>query len=110
MKLQLAPGTLRLRVTRAEFDALRAGSRLGLAVAAPGGRWQVDIASAAAFSIELRGTDMAIAFPQADLDALRGRLPAREGLRWQVETESGPIALVFEVDIRDAHRTGASAR
>lgn len=110
MKLQLAPGTLRLRVTRAEFDALRAGSRLDLAVTAPGGRWQVDVASAAAFSISLGGTDMAIALPQADLDALHIRLPSREGLRWQVEAEDGLITLVFEVDIRDGRGSRASAR
>lgn len=110
MKVQLAPGTVRLRVTRAEFDELRAGTAVTLALAIPGGSWRVDVAPAPAVSISLADGHLVIGIPRADLDVLLGRLPAREGLGWQIDGDGGSIALVFEVDIRDRPRAAAPVR
>ena len=101
MKVQFASGAIRLRVTHAEFDAMRAGTALSLGIAAPGGRWQIDVRPAPAFSISLDAMRMAVSIPTSDLADLAGRLPARDGLRWQAGGPDGPVAVVLEVDIRD---------
>lgn len=101
MKVQLAPGTIRLRVTHAEFDALRTGTALSLGIAVPGGRWQIDVAPASTFSIALDPMRLAISLPRSDLAGLADRLPARDGLRWQFDGPDGTVAVVLEVDIRD---------
>jgi hypothetical protein len=101
MKVQFASGTIRLRVTHAEFHALSTGAALSLGIAMPGGRWQVDVAPARDFAVNLEAMRLAISLPACDLAGLADRLPTREGLRWQVDTPDGPISVAFEVDIRD---------
>lgn len=101
MKVQLAAGSIRLRLTHAEFHALRTGTALSLGIAVPGGRWQIDIAPAPAFSTALDATRLAISVPTSDLADLAERLPDRDGLRWQADGPDGPVAVVLEVDIRD---------
>lgn len=110
MTVQFAPGSIRLRVTRAEFDSVPSGDGLRLAVAAPGGRWEIDVRCASAFSISLASGRLALDLPRADLADLLGRLPAREGLRWQADVEEGTIAVILEVDIRDRPRAEARMR
>lgn len=110
MKLQLAPGSLRLRLDRAEFDRLLAGESLALCVPMPGGRWQVHAMSAEAFALRPDGPRLALELPAGELAGLATRLPSREGLAWQAGHVDEPLEVVLEVDIRGSGRPRAPAR
>lgn len=110
MKLELAPGRARLRLARAEFDHLRAGRALSLALRLPGGCWDIDIVRSDAFSASLAGTRLALEIPGCDLDVLHRRLPSRDGLRWIIDIGGVAFETVLEVDIRDRPPSADAAR
>ena len=104
MKVQFEAGRLRLRVTRAELQALRAGNVLSTRLDWPGGGWRVDAIAAAAGGIEAAAGTLRILLAQSQLATLESTLPSREGLRQTFPLPAGPIELRFEVDLHDGRR------
>lgn len=104
MKVQFESGRIRLRVSRAELEALCESQPLATSMDWPGG-WRVEVAGAARFAFEATGATLRIALAQASLAALAARLPARDGLREALQLPGGDVELRFEVDLHDGRRT-----
>lgn len=98
MKVQFAPGRMRVRVDRAEFDRLRSGATLVLDVA----RWAVHLEATDAFGLNAQDDRLVLGLPAGALEELAARLPSRDGIEAVLELGGRPLAIAFEVDLRDA--------
>jgi hypothetical protein len=103
VKVQVEAARLRLRVTRAELDALRQSKTLRASLEWPGGGWAVEVACAADTGAEATAGTLRISLAAVSLDALAARLPARDGIR-EILPFPVPIELRFEVDLHDGRR------
>ena len=100
MKVRFSDGAIRVRVARGQFDDLRAGSvlRVGLPLTPRG--CAVTVRCAESFSADSTADGLAIAFPAEDMDALAGRLPARDGPAWTAQLGGRDVEVSLEVDVR----------
>ena len=99
MKAQFAPGALRVRVDRAEFERLRDGTPLVLDFA---GATRVEVHRGDRLSVELATGRVRLQLAADALGALEARLPCREGIEATVESRGEPLQVAFEVDVRGA--------
>lgn len=99
MKVQFSSGRLRIRVDRREFDAVRAGESLTLALT-PAGPWQLHVDAGEAPMLRRDIDRLALTFPRDELDALAARLPSRDGIALHLMLDAHPVDVAFEVDIR----------
>ena len=97
MKARFAPDGLRVRVDRPEFERLRQGEPLALDCA---GAVRVEVHRGDRLRIESAAGLVRLHLPGDALEALAGRLPAREGIEGTVERSGRPLQVAFEVDIR----------
>lgn len=107
MKLQISRQTLRVRIGEDELAQLLDGQTVQA-------RTQFAQAFAIGFALRLtshdhaglsgRSDDWQLALPMRPVAELASRLPAREGLRFELagKTEADALELLFEVDVRDS--------
>ncbi len=116
MKVQLQGQSLRLRIGEDELARLLAGERVENATAAGAGavlrqRLRMVAGEAPAFSAGDEGWDFGL--PEAAVRGYVSRLPCRDALEFTLPAGGGdgPLALSFEVDVRDSvRRRGPPAR
>ncbi|GAB6195270.1 hypothetical protein [Lysobacter xanthus] len=101
MKLQFDEAGLRIRVSRSEFAALRSGVALAADLEWPAMPWRLSVRSGAQLAVRHEHGRVVLDLPDADLAALAGRLPARDGLRYPLDLPAGPVEVRFEVDFHD---------
>lgn len=104
MKAQFAPGVLRVRVDRLEFERLRSGEAVRLDCA---GAAAVEVRQGDRLSVEATRGEVHLRLPAGELDALGARLPSREGIEATIGLAGRMLRLAFEVDVRDG-RAGRS--
>jgi hypothetical protein len=101
----MSEGALRVRVTRAELDALLSSRAVDLHLELPRNhifRINVRPAVIGGWRLESDPTGIWISIPRADLEALSQSLPSREGLEHAFELASDrSVQVSFEVDIRE---------
>ena len=120
MKVQLQGQSLRLRIGEDELARLLAGEHVGNATAAgPGAvlrqRLGLVDGDAPVFHADAEGWEFRL--PEAAVRAYVSRLPCRDALEFTLPAGEGggdgdvPLALSFEVDVRDSvRRRGPPAR
>ncbi|QDW65960.1 hypothetical protein [Luteimonas granuli] len=120
MKVQLQGQSLRLRIGEDELARLLAGERVENATAAGAGavlrqRLRMVAGEAPAFSAGDEGWDFGL--PEAAVRGYVSRLPCRDALEFTLPAGDSdgdgdaPLALSFEVDVRDSvRRRGPPAR
>lgn len=109
MKLQIQAQHLRVRVDEDELAQLLAGEPVmevtlfGDAFAL---MYRLRLASLTQPVLSGSADAWIIALPDADVREHAARLPTREGLRFQLSTgtDSDPLELLFDVDVRDSAR------
>lgn len=106
MNLKLSEGAVRVRVTRAELDALVSSQAVNMDLELPRShtfRVNVRPAVIGGWKLESDPTGIWISIPRAELEALSQSLPSRDGLEHFFELASGrKIEVSFEVDIRES--------
>lgn len=116
MKLQIEGQQLRVRVNEGELAVLLAGqvveSRTCLG---QGVEWGATLRLTQHAEATFDGSAAAwqIGLPHADVCGLAARLPARDGLHFdlEVDAQAPALRLLFDVDVRDSvkHRGGRRA-
>jgi hypothetical protein len=109
MNVRLSTGEVRLRLERAEAEALARGEPLSTEVAFPGGArlaWRVDPRTGMnGPSVLLRGTEMVVTVSADALTELLGRPPSKDaGVVADLPTEGGTLTVRVEVDFFSARR------
>ena len=110
MNVRFSDRHIRFRVARHELERLLAGRSLALDVpmprshqfrasisATPMGDWQLDSDP----------TGLWFSIPRAALEELQQSLPSKEGIEHSFKTDHGPLAVVFEVDVRAESKAAA---
>ena len=106
MRVQMEGQTLRLRVDEAELAQLLSGGLAENCTLLPDGREQIQRIRLAE-SLAWRHEDAVwnIDIPEADVRALRDRLPSRDGLRFDIRASAThSLEVLFDVDVRDSAR------
>lgn len=111
MKIQFSDDSVRVRLSREAFEALRAGSPLRLALPLAGCAGAVVLHGGAAFEAIATEAGLHLTWPQIELDALASRLPSREGLQATASLAGRAVHFTLEVDLRPGRtpRTAAAA-
>ena len=115
MKLQIAHQHLRVRIDSDELAELLAGRSVTLRTQfahAFALRCELSLAAQAPASLTGAADDWRIHLPADQVRDLATRLPAREGLRFELEGAAGAhaLSLLFDVDVRDGARRLKIAR
>jgi len=107
MKLQLQDASLRLRLSEDEFARLLASEAVISRTPLPGGALVIALRAVDAECFAFAGALPALSLlaPRALLLDYQQRLPCRDGIEAEVETDDGSLALSLEVDVRDSVRT-----
>ena len=109
MKLQVAAGQLRLRLSEEELALLTAGGSFHHAVPCPDGSnacCRLTLRAAAdAGDCEGDLMDLRVALPRDAFLAFAAERPRRDGFAFAC----GPLRIVVEVDVRDSHRVRRAA-
>ena len=114
MKVQLQGQSLRLRIGEDELARLLAGERVDNVTAAGAGavlRQGLAVVQGDAPTFAVDGDGWRFGLPEAAVRDYVARLPCRDALEFTFEGGDAPLALSFEVDVRDSvRRRGAPAR
>lgn len=106
MNIKLSDGAVRVRVVRAELEALISSRAVNLDLELPRNhvfRLNVRPAVIGGWKLESDPTGIWISIPRTELEALSQSLPSRDGLEHFFELASGrKIEVSFEVDIRES--------
>lgn len=114
MKVQLQGQSLRLRIGEDELASLLAGERVDNVTGAGVGavlRQGLAMVQGDAPTFAADGDGWRFGLPEAAVRDYVARLPCRDALEFTFEGGDAPLALSFEVDVRDSvRRRGAPAR
>ncbi|MBD7989105.1 hypothetical protein H9645_13800 [Luteimonas sp. Sa2BVA3] len=114
MKVQLQGQSLRLRIGEDELASLLAGERVDNVTGAGAGavlRQGLAMVQGDAPTFAADGDGWRFGLPEAAVRDYVARLPCRDALEFTFEGGDAPLALSFEVDVRDSvRRRGAPAR
>ena len=114
MKVQLQGQSLRLRIGEDELARLLAGERVDNVTGAGAGavlRQGLAMVQGDAPTFAADGDGWRFGLPEAAVRDYVARLPCRDALEFTFEGGDAPLALSFEVDVRDSvRRRGAPAR
>lgn len=102
MNLRFATHNIRVRVSRDEFDQLRAGTTVGLEVSLPQGhlfRAKINQTNDAAWQFDTDPTGLWLSIPRREFEAMANDLPNKEGIQHTFETNHGTLEVNFEVDL-----------
>lgn len=114
MKVQLQGQSLRLRIGEDELASLLAGERVDNVTGAGAGavlRQGLALVQGDAPTFAADGDGWRFGLPEAAVRDYVARLPCRDALEFTFEGGDAPLALSFEVDVRDSvRRRGAPAR
>lgn len=101
MRVQQQGQALRLRIDEAELAQLLAGEAVENTTRWPDGRVEAQCVALAEASGWQRTDDgWRVELPQAEVRALAGRLPSRDGLAFALDG----LEVTFDVDVRDRAR------
>jgi hypothetical protein len=103
MNLRFASNSIRVRVSRDEFERLRNGTPMGLEVSLPRGhtfRAKVNLSNDTQWRFDSDPTGLWLSVPRSEADALANDLPSREGIGHEFETNHGQLEVSFEVDVK----------
>jgi len=103
MNLRFASNSIRVRVSREEFEHLRSGTPMGLEVPLPRGhifRAKINLSSDAQWHFDSDPTGLWLSLPRNEVNALANELPSREGIGHEFETNHGQLEVHFEVDVK----------
>ena len=107
MKVQLQGQSLRLRIGEDELARLLAGERVDNVTAAGAGavlRQGLAVVQGDAPTFAVDGDGWRFGLPEAAVRDYVARLPCRDALEFTFEGGDAPLALSFEVDVRDSVR------
>ena len=114
MKVQLQGQSLRLRIGEDELARLLAGERVGNATGAGAGavlRQELAMVPGDAPTFAADGDGWRFGLPEVAVRDYVARLPCRDALEFILAGGGEPLALSFEVDVRDSvRRRGPPAR
>jgi hypothetical protein len=108
MNVRFSVGEVRLRLERAEAEAVARGEAAAQEVALPGGRmgWRVEPGPSPDPTVELRGTTLVVAVSGARIGELLGHTKLTElGVVAVVQVEgAAPVRLAVELDALSGKR------
>lgn len=105
MNLRFAAHSIRVRVSKEEFEQLHSGKALGLEVSLPRGhvfRAKVNQSNTNEWQFDSDPTGLWLSIPRSELDTLAGALPAREGVTRAFGTNHGELQVSLEVDVKSS--------
>jgi hypothetical protein len=104
MNIKFSDGSVRCRVSRAEFDRLLTGRAVALEVSLPKNhvfRANVWPGAMGGWQLESDPTGIWITIPKSELQALAESLPSKEGIEREFDTATeGTVKISLEVDVR----------
>lgn len=101
MNLRFAAHSIRVRITRDEFQLLHDGKPLGLEISLPRGHvFRAKVNPANEWMFDSDPTGLWLSVPRAELAALLESLPAKEGISHAFSTHHGELELTLEVDVK----------
>jgi uncharacterized protein YhdP len=106
MRVQLEGQTLRLRIDEAELAKLLSGGFAENCTLLPDGCAQTQrVRLADKIGWQREDATWHIHIPEAEVRALNGRLPSRDGLRFDFPASAGQtLEILFDIDVRDSTR------
>jgi hypothetical protein len=110
MNIRFAEQQIRFRVASQELERLMAGRSLALNVPMPRAhqfRVSVNATPIGNWQLDSDPTGLWLSLPRAALEELQQALPSKEGLLHNFDTDGGPIAVAFEVDLRKENKAAA---
>ena len=109
MKIRWTKGSVRLRITPSELEALQRGEAVReVLTLGKGGRWSAAIVSKSAITrIDLKGSDLVFSLSDAELERLA--LPEAEGVYYQQDGEPS-LRYFIEKDFPCVHPRAAEAQ
>ncbi|HYM36491.1 MAG TPA: hypothetical protein VET48_13920 [Steroidobacteraceae bacterium] len=107
MNVRFSDRNIRFRITRDELDRLLSGRSLSLSVPMPHAhqfRANIGIAPVGDWQLDSDPTGLWLSIPRSIVEDLEQSLPRKEGLKHDF---SGPLTVLFEVDLRKETKAAA---
>lgn len=101
MNLRFAAHSIRVRITRDEFQLLHEGKPLALEVSLPRGHvFRAKVNPASEWLFDSDPTGLWLSVPRTELDVLHQSLPTKEGISHAFSTHHGELEVSLEVDVK----------
>lgn len=107
MKIQIESGQWRVRVLEHDLNALLEGNDLTICCALPDGEqlgFVLRLSDQLRADLSRKGPDWMMTLPRAEVAELQARLPDREGIAFELDSDPSGFRLLLQVDVKDSVR------